>query len=550
MKEDQRAIKLAPVILLAVAFHLMFLPAYAKGEFGFGHSTKLTRIRPIRIRLPRVRTFNSHFRFGKYSPPPSPPPATTPGPTVDVTQFGAAGDGKTDNWQAIQKALNAAPNGTIYFPPGTYLVSAPIVLNARSASGAGPSSQIVGTFRDSGFKSGIFMPVGKCTISNLSINTAGVALGANQGVLVTNTQGPVTINQVQIVGQFYNDVMIWGASNVTVTNCTLANTFPANAGGPGVILLANSSTVWIANNVFTNQTSAQSVGTINCFPLKSLTGTSNVTISGNSFQGTGSLGSYIFMTFISGLNITGNTFSYPQYQGSQVGYGGSPGAITLNGTLPGSTGPVANVQITNNNFQYIQPVSYPAGNNAAVTITGQGSGSVENVVLISNTFKQYPAPGWNCSLSIAATVTGAPGSIQSFSAIGNTIDGAAYAGLWVDSTTNIAIQNNNISNCYGPGILTNTNAGGSLTISNNALTNCGLAPPTSSLVKNLGLSLLGDIIVQSASQITAATISNNSYGTAAQANNLQYNIYCALSKSVATVTGNTNQTLLPNYGPL
>lgn len=56
--------------------------------------------------------------------------------TVDVTKFGAKGDGTTDDYGAIQAAVNYAKTlgysgnlgGTVYFPGGRYLVSAPIVL--------------------------------------------------------------------------------------------------------------------------------------------------------------------------------------------------------------------------------------------------------------------------------------------------------------------------------------------------------------------------------------------------------------------------------------
>lgn len=47
------------------------------------------------------------------------------GTELDVTVYGAAGDGITDDTAAIQRALDAVPaaGGTVYFPPGTYLVS-------------------------------------------------------------------------------------------------------------------------------------------------------------------------------------------------------------------------------------------------------------------------------------------------------------------------------------------------------------------------------------------------------------------------------------------
>ena len=42
---------------------------------------------------------------------------------INVRNYGAIGDGKTDDTEAIQKAMNALPDkgGVIYFPPGHYL---------------------------------------------------------------------------------------------------------------------------------------------------------------------------------------------------------------------------------------------------------------------------------------------------------------------------------------------------------------------------------------------------------------------------------------------
>lgn len=48
-----------------------------------------------------------------------------PKPVLNVQEFGAAGDGETDDTTAIQAVLDQATNGqTVYFPRGTYLVSA------------------------------------------------------------------------------------------------------------------------------------------------------------------------------------------------------------------------------------------------------------------------------------------------------------------------------------------------------------------------------------------------------------------------------------------
>lgn len=51
---------------------------------------------------------------------------------VKDTAYGATGNGSTDDTTAIQTAIAAAAviGGTVYFPPGTYMVSASLIINA------------------------------------------------------------------------------------------------------------------------------------------------------------------------------------------------------------------------------------------------------------------------------------------------------------------------------------------------------------------------------------------------------------------------------------
>jgi len=53
---------------------------------------------------------------------------------VSVKDFGAAGDGTADDTAEIQAALDAVPaiGGCVYFPAGTYVVSAPLVVDSNT----------------------------------------------------------------------------------------------------------------------------------------------------------------------------------------------------------------------------------------------------------------------------------------------------------------------------------------------------------------------------------------------------------------------------------
>src|SRR5690348_16485049 len=87
---------------------------------------------------------------------------TLPGRLIDIVNvkdWGAKGDGVTDDWAAIMAAYNHTANnarGTVFFPPGTYLVSHAIDFSSALVGvgfvGVMGASTIVGNFADYVFK--------------------------------------------------------------------------------------------------------------------------------------------------------------------------------------------------------------------------------------------------------------------------------------------------------------------------------------------------------------------------------------------------------------
>lgn len=69
------------------------------------------------------------------------------GAPINVRDYGAVGDGVTDDTAAIQAAVNATPTGTtVYFPAGTYAVSNAITINKPLVvRGSGPGSFVADT---------------------------------------------------------------------------------------------------------------------------------------------------------------------------------------------------------------------------------------------------------------------------------------------------------------------------------------------------------------------------------------------------------------------
>ena len=50
---------------------------------------------------------------------------------INIKQLGSKGNGIDDDFSIIQYAIDSTPNGTIYFPNGTYLITEPIVTSAN-----------------------------------------------------------------------------------------------------------------------------------------------------------------------------------------------------------------------------------------------------------------------------------------------------------------------------------------------------------------------------------------------------------------------------------
>lgn len=166
------------------------------------------------------------------TPMPTPTPTVTPpsGDVLNVKDYGAKGDGLSNDYAALGKAFAAAATTgtTVYLPAGTYLVNSRLTVPANvSITGDGSGSWLDG-------------PVsvgGNSTWSNLRIGAVGhaVYLGGVSGV---------TFNGVRFTGgggayeasyPIYDCHVftVRASSNVSFTNCTFD-------GNPGVENSAHS----------------------------------------------------------------------------------------------------------------------------------------------------------------------------------------------------------------------------------------------------------------------------------------------------------------------
>jgi Pectate lyase superfamily protein len=114
--------------------------------------------------------------------------------TKSVKDFGALGDGSTDDTAAIQATVNATRYGIVYFPPGNYRIASPITFNSPNGEfigmhfrGVGDASGIIGSFPGFLLDRATGVPNrGGIVIENLRFsNSGGGCVRVNQVIMLT-----------------------------------------------------------------------------------------------------------------------------------------------------------------------------------------------------------------------------------------------------------------------------------------------------------------------------------------------------------------------------
>jgi hypothetical protein len=218
-------------------------------------------------------------KFLKFSSTGSPTAEAVPTFAVSVTDFGATGDGTTDDTAAIQTAVNTAY--MLFFPAGTYKVTSPITLRSNNhLFGEGASSVIsyTGTatsqgalYANSGSASTY---VENLVVRDLKLLGDVVASGFSEFVHLISFSGVrnCLIDNCEIVG-FRGDGIYIGSGDValqerhnidvTVTNCYIDGVNNDNRNGVSVI---DGNGVTIENNYFTRCSRSSMPGAIDIEP--------------------------------------------------------------------------------------------------------------------------------------------------------------------------------------------------------------------------------------------------------------------------------------------
>jgi hypothetical protein len=167
----------------------------------------------------------------------------------NVKDYGAVGNGIADDTAAINSAIRALTSGwsnglcgTIYFPPGNYLVSSPLLIDTYQGNhsiimqGDGQSSSIGGNFADFIIKGTNSSTAGIVVIEKLSIGNNNAAGG---GIQIYGTVNACIDNVV--IGAYLGIYSQQGAS-VTMRNVQVVNSQTGwPSGSIGILVRGNAA---------------------------------------------------------------------------------------------------------------------------------------------------------------------------------------------------------------------------------------------------------------------------------------------------------------------
>lgn len=173
---------------------------------------------------------------------------TTDSTDFNVVQFGATGDGITDDGAAIQDAFdacNAADGGTVYFPSGTYCISKTVFFysNQKIVFEDGVILKRIANSENSGYTCGVFL----CNWFETADTTAQTSAIACENVEITggifDAGGAVPSDSPADVAM----INTCHAENIYIKNCSFINNYHSHC-----IEINSSENVYIENCSFSD----------------------------------------------------------------------------------------------------------------------------------------------------------------------------------------------------------------------------------------------------------------------------------------------------------
>lgn len=385
--------------------------------------------------------------------PPS-PPVIPPGSVTlirNVRDYGARGDGVSDDTAAIQAALAAASAGEcVYLPNGTYVVSG-INLPASSITIAGAGAGSVLKLKNAANASLLTNTAGitDITIRDLQIDgnnanqTSGLGRGTN-GILIFNAQR-VSIVGVSIHDTYTNAIRLQKVTVGMVRGCILRNIGKAGVSASGIDATPSNvgegnTDITIADNIVDTIT-----GTGNGIFVASEAGTSEsrrIVIADNHVKGAADeaievLRCLHFSVTGNVIASTGNIGIYcrESSRGSIAGNTISEGDVGISVDTQGTTA-ITDVAISNN---VIANVTDESVNGAGIQLTTGSSVAITGCSIVGNRVTGCKRSG----IKLAGA------GIKKVAIAGNTSSGCDGSGISVEAVDGDISITGNV--CYNNG---------------------------------------------------------------------------------------------------
>jgi Pectate lyase superfamily protein/Right handed beta helix region len=504
----------APKPIKSTVLTLLALLVGAAAQAQGTHNTELLPHAHNTEALPHAHNIellpHAHNTEGGHgsSPPPLPPPPPPPSRQLNVKNFGAKGDGVTDDTAAINTALAAAKSAgdSLLFPAGNYPHSGLVVANGITLVGVGATSILTATSASNGAVelTGSGASVSLMKIGYASPSSVAFAFPDTEpqaGAVWINSASNFTLSQVTVSNASNNAIDVLSSSSGSVQSVAV------NGASNDGILISDCAGVQILNN------SVQGIGNVALAVEQTSTGSSNLTIQGNTLTSAGNASVSLPL-----LLLTGGIQSSQVSSNTLTATGAINPALYVNANNGSFT--ISNLTVSGNSIDGGSGV-----NHIFVGIEVASLGTSSSVTVTNNTVKNIGLDSIDVTASDNVTVSS------------NTITTVANVGIEDFACQNVVITGNTVSGA-GVDAIFAADINGTTQISNNTMSNCCLNTGSNEAV--ITVNTLGGFV-------GTLTITNNNYE--GLANNATFYVACLVPSAqvtTRTISGNIETPTLPN----
>ncbi|MFN8723754.1 MAG: carbohydrate-binding domain-containing protein [Rhodospirillales bacterium] len=331
---------------------------------------------------------------------------------VSITDFGARGDGRTDNTAAIQRAFDTAKAAgkSVYIPEGVFAHAGVLRADGVSIDGAGAKSVLHAT---NASKSALFVTGDGVKVTDMTLSSvSGTRISSYDasGLVMSGTKN-FLVENVTVKGPCGAGIILHGASYGTVKGSTVMDT-----GADSIHMVAKSNHLTITgNNVIRSGDDGISVVSYQ----KHGGPVSDIVVSGNSVQGN---------DWARGLSVVGG--QNVQLLGNFVKSTADHAGVYIAQETSYQTFGVSNVLVKGNHLVDTGGMSTGQG---AITIYNAGGADVRGITVTGNIVDD--------SRKTAVVVNGS--RVDGVKIADNGFDGGKVSAVFVmNGAKNVALSGN------------------------------------------------------------------------------------------------------------